>query len=66
MGWPKGLGRMLLVDTLRLLQPQLVLQLQSDSRSNNYQDLMTPSVVMADRGWISDLAVSCRTLVERL
>ena len=58
MGWPKGLGRLLLVDTLRLLQPQLVLQLQLDSAANNYSDLMMPDVVMRDRGWVSGNAVS--------
>ena len=45
MGWCNGLGLMLLVDTIRLLQPTTVVQLHSKYQRKNFPYSLTPETV---------------------
>ncbi|KAK3101463.1 hypothetical protein FSP39_003786, partial [Pinctada imbricata] len=51
MGWNKGLGLDLLVDTLRMVQPTLVIQLNCQKRHLNFPPL-TSYNIMKEEGWI--------------
>ena len=45
MGWCNGVGLMLLVDTIRLLQPTTVVQLHSKYKRKNFPYSLTPETV---------------------
>ena len=47
MGWCKGVGLMLLIDTLRLVQPTTTIQLHSRFHRKNFPYSLTPEVVMS-------------------
>ena len=49
MGWCQGVGLMLLVDTLRLLQPSTVIQLTSKHKRKNFPYSLSPDRVSGTR-----------------
>lgn len=49
MGWCRGIGLMLLVDTIRLLQPSTVVQLYSRFHRKNYPFSLTQETVTSTR-----------------
>ena len=54
MGWCNGMGLMMLVDTIRLLEPTTVIQLQSRYRRKNFPFSLTDEAVGGCReGWRS-------------
>ena len=49
MGWPRGVGLMLLVDTIRLVRPTTVVQIHSRFHRKNLPFSLTPETVAATR-----------------
>jgi len=49
MGWCKGVGLMLLIDTLRLVQPTTTIQLHSRFHRKNFPYSLTPEAVMSSK-----------------
>ena len=49
MGWCQGMGLMLLVDTIRHIQPSTVIQLQSRFPRKNFPYSLTPDTVSSSR-----------------
>lgn len=52
MGWTKGLGLDLMVDTLQLIKPDFVIQLDCRNQSMNFPAL-TPDFITDQQGWIA-------------
>ena len=54
MGWCNGMGLMMLVDTIRMLEPTTVVQLNSRHKRKNFPFSLTPETVGSCReGWRS-------------
>ncbi|XP_055882982.1 polynucleotide 5'-hydroxyl-kinase NOL9-like [Biomphalaria glabrata] len=58
MGFPEGIGLMLLIDTMQIVEPDLVLQIESFNQMLNFPAI-TQEVVALDEGW------SCNKLPVR-
>ncbi|XP_076340828.1 polynucleotide 5'-hydroxyl-kinase NOL9 [Tachypleus tridentatus] len=56
MGWNVGIGLSLLVDILRLVQPNIVIQMKVELKSHNLPDL-TPEFLRSACGWRSNREV---------
>lgn len=58
MGWCRGIGLMLLIDTIRLLQPSTVVQLYSRFHRKNYPFSLTQETVTSTRDSWSKVEVT--------
>lgn len=52
MGWTVGTGLDLILDTIRIVQPTHVIQIQGGNRKNNYDIVLNPSVVQHTLGGV--------------
>ncbi|GFO40510.1 polynucleotide 5'-hydroxyl-kinase nol9-like protein [Plakobranchus ocellatus] len=50
MGFPEGIGLMLMIDTVQLVQPDLVVQIESHNQAVNFPAI-THELVALDEGW---------------
>uniref|UniRef100_A0A1I8G5B5 CLP1_P domain-containing protein n=1 Tax=Macrostomum lignano TaxID=282301 RepID=A0A1I8G5B5_9PLAT len=48
MGWTNGLGLLLLCETIRLLSPSYVVQIESESPNRNLPSLLTPGYLLSE------------------